>query len=153
MKRRDLLRIGVAAGAGAATPAIQVVAASGPGGGSAASSIFNQPSPATTPFVDPLPVPPITQEVRAFLPDTASYPASQFPASPGFPTAEVRRLLTDQNGHIRRNVKFYEIIEEESCQEKKGAVGFTTALFLFREMPRPRIELGTRGFSVRCSTG
>jgi FtsP/CotA-like multicopper oxidase with cupredoxin domain len=62
MRRRDALKLGVGAGAGALAAAALV----GRPKHTAASDDFDLPSPATTPFVDPLPLPPQAQTVAKF---------------------------------------------------------------------------------------
>jgi hypothetical protein len=45
----------------------------------------------------------------------------------------------------------FERWKEDKASNKKGLSAILPKSLIF-EVPRPRVELGTRGFSVRCST-
>jgi hypothetical protein len=88
MKRRDMLKCGVAGGAGAVLSGGPLAA--GWRSGETDAAVFDQPSPRTTPFIDPLPLPARPNPVPAFLPDFAKYPAGFFT---GFPSQHAKDIV------------------------------------------------------------
>jgi FtsP/CotA-like multicopper oxidase with cupredoxin domain len=100
-----MLKWGVAGGAGAAFSGSLLAA--GWRSGRADAAVFDQPSPRTTPFVDPLPLPPPPNPVPYFLPDFTKYPTGPFA---GFPSQHAKDIIDNRT-------QFYRLVEEEVfCQ-------------------------------------
>ena len=66
MRRRDVLKLGLTAGAGSILPGNAGVVNAAKGDPDLGSE-FDLPSPPTTPFIDPVPVPPFAQQVADFV--------------------------------------------------------------------------------------
>lgn len=133
MRRRDVLKLGLTAGAGSILPGNAGVVNAAKGDPDLGSE-FDLPSPPTTPFIDPVPVPPFAQQVAAFLPDTDTYPASLYPDHAGFPSLHCKEQIADEaTGEILPNVKFFELVEEEVEVQLHSELAAPTKVWRYRD--------------------